>query len=79
MKLLFTVLILFTFFFMSAQNYLSVEYVTGKFDPTHHPDFTAVSAPYSLLPAQFLKNILVKKGQGKNCLNTCFSPILIKD
>ena len=55
MKLLITGLILFAFYFSSAQNQLSVEYVTGKFDPTHHSDFTAVSAPYTLLPAQFLR------------------------
>ncbi len=58
MKLSFTGLILFTFFStskMSAQNQFSIEYVTGKFDPTHHPDFTAIASPYTQLPSIYMR------------------------
>ena len=55
MKLFFTGLILFSFFIMTAQNQFSVEYVTGKFDPTHHADFTAIASPYTLLPSAYMR------------------------
>ena len=60
MKTRLSLLLLFAFYLSSAQTQLSVAYVTGKFDQTHHPDFTAVTTPYTNLPAQFLRKDVYK-------------------